>query len=339
MYDGLSLLRDVLLWLLLTAITMLLTLVAPWMAQLVALMLFALSLDLLVGYARIVSLGHAAFLGVGAYTAVAMYAFGWHEPVSALLASALVAALLGYLSSLVVLRGGVVFVSLMTLLLGLMAAEVVPWASQFVHVPADWRIKAPLQLFGHFALDAPRTALLYALVVCVMCFFFVRKLVSSHYGLALWAIRGNAPRAAALGIDTRARLRLLYCVAAGMAGLAGALFAQITQHALPGYFNVQRSLEALAMLALGGAGYLWGAVLGAGLVGAARHVLDDVDGRAWLLALGVLLIAAARWLPGGLLGSGAASAVAGKPARATANSLFAEADARAGAAATSRVGR
>src|SRR4249919_3949669 len=190
--------------------------------------LFALSLDLILGYAGIVSLGHAAFFGVGAYTAGLIAKHYWTEPLSSLVISAIAAGILGYALSHIVVRFRHLALIMLTLGFGLLLHEAANSASaltggadglQGFRVPDVLGFK--FDMFG-------RTAYAYSLAVLFVCFLVSRRIIHSPFGLALRGIRENATRMPAIGAPSRAHLRKAYTIAAVLAGIAGALLAQTT---------------------------------------------------------------------------------------------------------------
>lgn len=275
--------------------------------------LFAVSLDLLVGYAGVVTLGHAAFFGLGAYTAGLLAQQGWGEPVSGLLAAMLAAALLGLLAAPLVLRGGELAGLMVTLGLGLMLFEAANKAATLTGGADGLQGVEVWPLFGAFRFDLHgRTAYLYALAVLVLLFLLARVVVGSPFGLSLRAIHGNPRRAPALGVPVRGRLTAAFALSAAYAGAAGALLAQTTGFVSLDALGFQRSAEGLLMLVLGGVGALWGAVLGAAAFTLAQHLLSAVTPQFWQFWLGILLIGLAIAGRGGLLGLGAALLRAGR---------------------------
>jgi branched-chain amino acid transport system permease protein len=265
--------------------------------------LFTLSLDLLVGYAGVVTLGQAAFFGLGAYVAGILAQQGWGEPLSGLLLAALAAGLFGLATAPLVLRGGDLAALMVTLGINLMLYEAANKAA-FVTGGADglqgvevwpvlglWRF----DLFG-------RTAYLYSLTVLFLLFLLARLVVASPFGLALRGIRGNARRMPALGTPVRARLTAVYALAAAYAGAAGALLAQTTQFASLDALGFHRSAEGLLMLVLGGLGSLYGALLGATAFTLAHHWLSEMTPQFWQFWIGAALVALAILGRGGLLG-------------------------------------
>jgi branched-chain amino acid transport system permease protein len=265
--------------------------------------LFALSLDLLVGYAGVVTLGHAAFFGLGAYVAGILAVQGWGEPFSGLLLAGLAAALLGLLSAPLVLRGSELAGLMITLGLALMLYEAANKAT-FLTGGADGLQGVEIwPLFGRFRFDLyGRTAFLYALGVLFVAFMALRFLVATPFGLALRGIRGNALRMAAMGTPVRRRLVAAYAVSAGVAGLAGAVLAQTAQFVSLDVLAFQRSAEGLLMLLIGGLGALYGAVLGAAAFTLAHHLLAEMTPQFWEFWIGAAMVLLVMLGRGGMLG-------------------------------------
>lgn len=278
--------------------------------------LFALSLDLLVGYAGVVTLGHAAFFGLGAYTAGILAQQGWGDPVSGLFAAALAAALLGLATAPLVLRGGELAGLMVTLGLGLMLYEAANKA-HFVTGGADGLQGVEMwPVFGLWRFDLwGETAYLYPLAVLFVLFVLARLIVSSPFGLSLRGIKGNARRAPALGVPVKRRLTAAYTLAAAYAGVAGALLAQTTQFVSLDALAFHRSAEGLLMLVLGGLGSLWGALLGAAAFTLAHHWLSEITPQFWQFWLGAALVALAILGRGGLMGVLRAAAAGLAPRR------------------------
>jgi branched-chain amino acid transport system permease protein len=265
--------------------------------------LFALSLDLILGYAGIVSLGHAAFFGTGAYTAGILSKYGWGEPLSGLIAAAVLAGLVGYATSFIISRFRHLALIMLTLGLGLLLAELANSAS-WLTGGADglqgvkmWRLIGVFEfdLFGYIAYS-------YSLIVLFVVFLFARRLINSPFGLALRGIRENFVRMRAIGAPSRAHIRTIYTIAAAIAGLAGALLAQTTETVSLETLSFQRSADVLVMLVLGGAGRLYGGLIGAAIFLVARDQFSGIAPQYWYFWIGVLLVTVVMVLPNGILG-------------------------------------
>jgi branched-chain amino acid transport system permease protein len=265
--------------------------------------LFALSLDLILGFSGIVSLGHAAYFGVGAYAAGLLSARGFGEPLLGLLAAALVAGLFGYLTSFIIARFRHLALIMITLGFALLLQEAANSASwltggfdglQGIHT---WPI------FGLFHLDLyGYTAYSYSLIVLFIIFLLARRLIHSPFGLALRGIRENGPRMPAIGAPMREHIRTIYTIAAVIAGIAGALLAQTTETVSLEVFGFQRSADVLVMLIIGGTGRLYGGLLGAIVYMVARDQFSGLNPQFWYFWIGLLLIAVVMLLPNGILG-------------------------------------
>jgi len=265
--------------------------------------LFALSLDLILGYAGIVSLGHAAFFGVGAYSAGLLSKWGWGEPLTGVIVAGLAAGLLGYLVSFIIARFRHLALIMITLGFGLLlveAANSAGWLTggadglQGVHM---WPLLGTFQfdLYGY-------TAYCYALIVLFLCFLLSRRLINSPFGLSLRGIRENIIRMRAIGAESRPHIRTIYTIAAVMAGIAGAILTQTTETVSLGSLDFQRSADILVMLILGGTGRLYGGLIGATIYLIARDQFSGINPQYWYFPIGILLILVVLFLPNGILG-------------------------------------
>ncbi|HZD20540.1 MAG TPA: branched-chain amino acid ABC transporter permease [Burkholderiales bacterium] len=264
--------------------------------------LFALSLDLILGYAGIVSLGHAAYFGFGAYTAglLAKHYFG--EPLTGLVAAALAAGLLGYLTSHVIVRFRHLALIMLTLGLGLLLAEAANSASWLTGGADGLQGVKMAPLLG-FKFDLyGRTAYAYSLAVLFIVFVIARRVIHSPFGLALRGIRENATRMPAIGAPSLAHRRKAYTIAAAMAGAAGALLTQTTSTVSLEVLSFGRSADVLVMLIPGGAGRLYGGIVGAIIYMVARDQLASMNPQYWYFWVGLLLVAVVLFLPNGILG-------------------------------------
>ena len=265
--------------------------------------LFAVSLDLILGYAGIVSLGHAAFFGIGAYTAGLLAVHGWHEPLSGLLIAAAVAALAGYLVSFLVVRGSDLTRLMVTLGVGLMLWEAANKASSITGGVDGLSGVTIDRILGVWSFDiGGRTAFGYALVVVFGVFLIVRRLVNSPFGLSLRGVREGSRRMPAIGAPVARRLWMIFTIAAAVAGIAGALLAQTTQFVGIDTLGFPRSAELLIMLVLGGTGRLYGGLVGAALFMVAQDYLSGIDPVYWQFWIGFLLVVIVLFARGGILG-------------------------------------
>lgn len=272
-------------------------------SQIMIVGLFALSLDLILGYAGIVSLGHAAFFGLGAYTAGLLAVHGWGEPVTGLLAGAVVAGLFGWIVSFLVVRGQDLTRLMVTLGIGLMlfeAANKASWLTGGVDGLSGMMVG---NLLGVFEFDLEgRTGFVYSYVVLFLVFLVLRRLVASPFGLGLRGIREGGKRMPAIGADVASRLRAVFTVGAVVAGIAGALLAQTTQFVGLDMLGFPRSAELLIMLVLGGTGRLYGALIGAAVFMIAQDKIAGINPTYWQFWIGLLLVCIVLFAKGGIVG-------------------------------------
>lgn len=271
--------------------------------QVATMALFAMSLDLLVGYAGVVSLGHAAFFGIGAYAAGLLAVAGWGDPVTGLLLGGLLAGMAGFLLSFVVVRVRHLAQLMVTLGIGLVIFEAATRMRWLTGGDDGLHGIAMSPLLGLFEFDFwGRTAFAYAYVVLLACFLVFTRITASPFGLALKGMRENADRMAAIGTPVQARLRMAYAMAAAFAGIAGALLTQTTQFVSPDVLGFHLSAEVLIMLVLGGAGHRYGGLIGAVVFLIARDLMADVSPHFWQLGLGAVMVVVVLCAPGGVLG-------------------------------------
>jgi len=277
--------------------------------QVLVTILFALSLDLVLGYAGIVTLGHAAFFGAGAYTVGMLAAhWGWTEPLSGLVAAALVAGAVGLVSGWVVLRTHgltLLMLTLCTMALLEQAANMFSGLTGGFDGMPGLAFKPILGLF-EFDVLYFRSQYLYVLVVLFLCFVLVRLLVYSPFGRSLTGIRENLLRMHAVGAPVRARQVLAYAISAALAGVAGAVFVQATGYVNLAVLGLERAAGVLIILILGGYGRLYGAFAGAIVYMVLEHTLSKAYPTAWQLGLGLTLMLVALYARNGILGLGEA---------------------------------
>ena len=265
--------------------------------------LFALSLDLILGYAGIVSLGHAAFFGLGAYSAGIFTKFVWGEPFSGLVVAAIVAGVVGYASSFIISRFRHLTLIMITLGLGLLLHEAANSASWLTGGSDGLQGMSVQPLFGVFKFDLyGYTAYGYALGMLFLCFLFTRGLINSPFGLALRGIRENFTRMPAIGADSRAHIRKVYTISAIIAGIAGGILAQTTETVALEVLSFERSADVVVMLVLGGAGRLYGGLIGAAVFLIARDQFSGINPQYWYFWIGILLVVVVMLLPNGILG-------------------------------------
>ena len=262
------------------------------LTEIAILALFALSLDLILGYAGIISLGHAAFFGFGGYAAglLAKHALVT-EPVLALVLAGLAAAVLGFATSFLVLRGSDLTRLMVTLGVALVLREVANRYSELTGGADGLQGVTMAPVLGLFRFDLyGHTAYVYSLVVLFVLFLLARRIVHSPFGLSLRSIKGNAVRAAAIGIPVDRRLVAIYTVAAFYAGVAGALLTQTTAFTSLDVFSFDRSADLLLVLIIGGVGYLYGGLIGAIAFKLMQDWLANLTPQYWQFWLGLVLV-------------------------------------------------
>jgi branched-chain amino acid transport system permease protein len=272
-------------------------------AQILATVIFALSVDLVLGYAGIVTLGQAAFFGTGAYTAGLLAANGWGEPISGLLAAAAVAGALGLATGAVILRTTGLTLLMQTLVVAAMLNELANKAGRWTGGADGLQGMEVWPIFGAFRFDLfGETAYIYCGVVLVICWMVVRAIVNSPFGRSLTGIRENVRRMHAIGAPVSRRLLIAYAVSAALAGIAGALIAQTTQFVGLTVFSLGRSGEILIMLIIGGVGQLYGAFIGVPLYMIAQDRFSTIDPVYWYFWIGLFMIFMVIFARGGMLG-------------------------------------
>jgi len=290
-------------WLALAALPLALPGYEPLVTQVFVMILFGLSLDLLVGYAGIVTLGHAAFFGVGGYTAGILSVHGIGDPIFTALCAMALAALTGLVFGGAILRTKGLTLLMLTMASAFLLYEIANKATGLTGGEDGLQGVNFAPVLGLFEFDFQgRTAFFYSLAALFFTFLFVRALINSPFGWSLRGIRENDARMAAIGCPIMRRRLIIYVISAALAGLAGALQAQSTQFVALYSLNFELSGNILIMLILGGSGRLYGAFVGVPVFMIAQDQLAKQDPANWFLGLGIVLIALVTLAPGGILG-------------------------------------
>jgi branched-chain amino acid transport system permease protein len=273
-------------------------------ARILIFILFALSLDLILGYAGIVTLGHSAFFGLGAYTAGILSArLGVNDPFLQLAAAAAASALLGAATGAVILRTRALTLLMLTLAITAILLEI---ANKWTTLTGGADGLSGVQvspILGLFRFDLyGRTAFLYCLAALFVGWWALRRIIYSPFGAMLTGIRENAARMHAIGAPVYWRLVLVYTISATMAGIAGALLTQVNQFVGLSVLGLEPSGDVLVMLILGGVGRLYGAFVGPVVYIVVQDTLAKQYPEYWYLGLGVLLVLVVLFARGGLLG-------------------------------------
>jgi branched-chain amino acid transport system permease protein len=273
-------------------------------ARILIYILYALSLDLIVGYAGIVTLGHSAYFGLGAYVAGILGAkLGVGDPLLQLVAAAAAGGLLGIATGAIILRTRALTLLMLTLAITAVCVEVANKATA-VTGGADGLsgiVVAPV--LGLFRFDLfGKTAFLYCLVVLLLGWWAVRRLIYSPFGASLTGLRDNSARMHAIGAPVYWRLVLVYAISTTLAGVAGALITQTNQFVGLNVLGFEAAGELLVMLVLGGVGRLYGAFVGPLVYLVAQDFLAKQFPEYWYLGIGLILVVVVMFARGGILG-------------------------------------
>lgn len=272
-------------------------------SQILATILFALSVDLVLGYAGVITLGQAAFFGTGAYAAGLLAAHGVGAPVLGLFIAAIAAALVGLISGFIVLRTSGLTQLMMTLMVAVMLYEAANKANSVTGGADGLQGMQVNPVLGLFQFDLyGKTAFFYCLAVLFVSWLVMRRIVHSPFGRSLTGIRENEARMHAIGTPVFARRLIAYTISAAMAGVAGALVAQTTAFVATDSLGFERSGNILIMLLLGGIGRLYGAFIGVPLYMIAQDRFAAIDPVYWYFWIGLLLVLMVMFARGGVLG-------------------------------------
>ena len=253
--------------------------------------LFALSLDLILGYSGVVSLGHAAFFGMGAYSAALFAKLVHPDPLLGLCFALATSLLLGALCSFTIVRGADLTRLMVTLGMALILLELANKLDWLTGGADGLQGVVMGPVLGRFSFDLTgRTAAWYSLSIALLCFIVLRRLAHSPFGLSLKAVRDNRLRAMAIGIPVAQRLVVIYTVAAGVAGVAGGLLAQTTGFASLDLFAFDRSADLMLMLVIGGTGWLYGGIAGAIVFKVLQDWISALTPQYWTFWVGLFLV-------------------------------------------------
>lgn len=270
-------------------------------ASILVMALFGLSLGLSLGFAGIVSLGHAVYFGLGAYVAGRLALAGWQEPISIVLISAVASGVLAVGVGFAILRLAGLPLLMVTLALGVIAFEGANKATRITG--GDDGLSGiqfnPLLGLFQWKLDG-QVQYLYALVWLALVFLLARRIISSPYGLSMAGVRENSLRMQLLGAPVLKRLVVMYSLSAAIAGIAGALLTQITSFVGLQVLSVETSVDVLVMVVLGGMFSIYGALLGAPFYMIIKYLTQQWNPFYWMLVIGMLLIFVTFFLKGGI---------------------------------------
>ncbi|MBI2744290.1 MAG: branched-chain amino acid ABC transporter permease [Burkholderiales bacterium] len=298
MKNAMQSLHDLQRWKLWEPALWLLALASPWLLSTHALIineiaivaLFAVSLDLILGYAGIVSLGHAAFFGMGAYAAALFAKLVMPDPLVGLAFAIVVSTLLGAVCSLTIMRGTDLTRLMVTMGVAMILMEL---ANKLDITGGADGLQGVIMgpLLGRFEFDLQgQTAAWYSISVLLVLFVLARRLVHSPLGGTLKALRDNRLRAMAIGIPVTSRLAVIYTIAAGVAGAAGGLMAQTTSFASVDLFAFDRSADLMLLVVIGGTGWLYGGVAGAIVFKVMQDWISSITPQYWTFWIGLFLV-------------------------------------------------
>lgn len=260
----------------------------------------ALALDLLVGYGALVSFGHAAFVGLGAYAVGILASHGINEALIALPVALGVSALFALATGIVCLRTRGVYFIMITLAFGQMAYFT---ASSLAPYGGDDGLTIRMRsTFAGFSLLQNERALYYVCLLALLAAYLIcRALVASRFGRVYRGARENAQRMATIGFEVYRYQLAAYVIAGALGGLSGFLLGNATDFVSPAYMSWQRSGELLIMVIFGGMGTLNGAIIGAAAFLLIEEWLSGLM-EHWKVIFGPLLVLVAVFAPGGLIG-------------------------------------
>ncbi len=260
----------------------------------------AVGLNLLMGYAGQISLGHAAFYGIGAYvTAISTTRFGLPIPAGMGL-GVLLSVIVAWIVAAPTLKLKGHYLAMATLGFGIIVSIVFNEAVDITGGPSGYVGIPRLALFG-YAFDTDRSYYNLMAVVLALVVLGALNLMRSRTGRALRALHVSEKAAASLGVDIAAHKRFVFVLSAALAGLAGVLYAHYLSFIAPASFGFTFSVQLVVMVVLGGMASVWGSVAGAFFLTALPEALrefEDID----ILVYGAILVATIMFLPDGLAG-------------------------------------
>ncbi len=273
-----------------------------FLTRILIMVILVLSLDLVLGYAGLATLGQAAMYGAGAYSAGLFAIHVWADPMAGLLVGAIAGAVLAFVSGLVLMRTHGLTLIMLTIAVAAICHEIANKARDLTGGADGLRGMRMDPVLGMFAFDfIGKTGFWYALAALVVVFVFLTFLTRAPFGLSLRGIHESPERMAAIGVSVYWRRVTAYTIGGAIAGLAGALAAQVTQIVSLESFSFTLSAEALIMLILGGTGRLYGAVIGTFIFMFVHHWAAANDPFNWLFVIGALVLAVVFFVPKGVI--------------------------------------
>ena len=273
-------------------------------ARILIFILYALSLDLIVGYAGIITLGHSAYFGLGAYVAGILSAkVGVTDPMVQLAAAAAAGAFLGLTTGAIILRTKALTLLMLTLAITSVLLEIANKATNLTGGADGLSGVVVAPILGLFKFDLfGKTAYVYCLIVLFFGWWFVRRMIYSPFGTSLTGVRENNLRMHAIGAPVYWRLVLVYTISATIAGVAGGLITQTNQFVGLNVLSFESAGELLVMLILGGVGRIYGAFVGPVVFLIAQDLLAKQFPEYWYFGIGMMLVLVVMFARGGILG-------------------------------------
>jgi branched-chain amino acid transport system permease protein len=269
--------------------------------SIVIMAMFAVSLDLVLGFAGIVTLGHAMYFGIGAYSAAWLALAGVAEPLTGLVLASIVAGLAAAVIGPVVLRLNGLPLIMVSMVLGIGCFELANRLTDFTGGDNGLNGFTIEPLLGRFEWSAyGRVEYIYALVCLFLTFQAVKRIVQSPFGLALRGVHLNPARMKLVGAPVQRHLWVAYVIGALLAGAAGALATQTTKFVGLSVFSVAASVDVLVMLVVGGVGALYGSLIGATVYMLVHHLASQWNPYHWMFIIGALLMIVVRLGQGGI---------------------------------------
>jgi branched-chain amino acid transport system permease protein len=273
------------------------------LTRIIAIALLVLSLDLIVGYCGVASLGQAALFGAGAYAAGIACVNGITEPFALIAIGAAAGAAAGLVMGTIMLRAHGLAQLVLSIAIVQLFHEAANKASAYTGGSDGLAGLALSPLFGAFEFDLwGQTAYLFGLVLLVAVFVVLKFIVSSPFGMLCRGIRQDPVRIRAMGAFVFPVLLKMFVISGAVAGMGGALAAISTQVVGLDSVSFELSANALVMLVLGGLGTLYGALVGTVIFMGFEHVVSAINPFHWMTMVGALLIAVVLAAPGGLGG-------------------------------------
>ncbi|WP_115114819.1 branched-chain amino acid ABC transporter permease [Hyphomicrobiales bacterium] len=273
-----------------------------FLTRIVIMMIFVVSFDLILGQAGIATLGHAAMYGCGAYAAGLVSLHLSPDPLLGLLVGAVAGAVMAWISGLVLLRTHGITLLMISIAVTMVLQETASQA-RWLTGGADGLAGITVgPLLGLYEFDfVGQVAFIYSVSILAAVLLLCQVLIGSPFGLTLRGIEGSASRMRAIGTPVYRRKVTVYVIAGAIAGIAGALAAQVTGLVGIEVFNFSLSADVMVMLILGGAGRLYGALVGTLIFMVVHHVAASIDPLNWLFVIGFMLLIVVFVLPKGLV--------------------------------------